>query len=123
MKLFSFYFRPLFVDAQNVFQWVLSVENLLVLILHLLVVYFFVRYWKRIKTDTLFKIVLVFALVAGVLYVQRYANLGIFVRTKVMVQPFIVLGLLRVFILYQRPRRIDEIASPASSGFAKSNLK
>lgn len=123
MKLFSFYFRPLFVDAQNVFQWVLSVENLLVLILHLLVVYFFVRYWKRIKTDTLFKIVLVFALVAGVLYVQRYANLGLFVRTKVMEQPFIVLGLLRVFILYQRPRRIDEIASPASSGFAKSNLK
>tara|TARA_R110000850_G_scaffold218852_2_gene344390 strand:- start:8822 stop:9928 length:1107 start_codon:yes stop_codon:yes gene_type:complete len=97
MKLFSFYFRPLFVDAQNVFQWVLSVENLFLILLHLFVLYVFIRYWKRIQTDTLFKIVLVFALVAGLLYVQRYANLGIFARTKVMIQPFLVLGLLGCF--------------------------
>jgi len=100
MKLFSFYFRPLFVDAQNLFQWVLSLENLLIIALHLFVAYLFVRYWKTIKTDTLFKILLVFTLVAGLLYVQRYANLGIFTRTKVMVQPFFVLGLLRCLMFY-----------------------
>jgi len=94
MKLFSFYFRPLFMDAQNLIQWVLSLENALIVALHLFVVWLFLSYWKSLKTDTLFKILVVFALVAGLLYVQRYANLGIFARTKVMVQPFLVLGLL-----------------------------
>jgi len=111
MKLFSFYFRPLFADAQNLFQWVLSVENLILIALHLFVVYLFVRYWKTVKTDTLFKIVLVFALVAGVLYVQRYANLGIFARTKVMMQPFLVLGLFGVVKFYKSRNWVNGIAS------------
>ncbi len=113
MKLFSFYFRPLFADTQNLFQWVLSVENLILIALHLFVVYLFVRYWKTVKTDTLFKIVLVFALVAGVLYVQRYANLGIFARTKVMMQPFLVLGLLWFVKFYKTGGGGDVIASVA----------
>jgi len=110
MKLFSFYFRPLFVDAQNLFQWVLSVENLLIIALHLFVAFLFVGYWKTIKTDTLFKILLVFTLVAGLLYVQRYANLGIFARTKVMVQPFLVLGLLRCVMFFNARKNVGGIA-------------
>jgi hypothetical protein len=96
MKLFSFYFRPLFFDAQDINGWVLSLENAITLLAHILGLALIVRFYKRIEWDRLSQIILLYVLVAGLIYVQRYAALGIFVRTKIMIQPFVMLLILKV---------------------------
>ena len=92
-KIFAFYFRPLFFDTDHMYGLVLSIENLLYLLLHIFVLFIVVKYWRVFKTDKLFKIILLFTIISVLLYVQRYAGLGIFVRTKVMIQPFTIMAL------------------------------
>lgn len=42
------------------------------------------------------KTVFLFTFIASVLYIERYANLGIFMRTKIMFQPFMTVALLMI---------------------------
>ena len=98
-KMFSFYFRPLFYDANSILSLFASLENIFVLIIHSISLYFIIRFRKKISYPEWLKWILVFTLICGILYVQRYANLGIFMRTKMMFQPFALIGLL--FIIKQ----------------------
>ncbi|PWA04024.1 hypothetical protein DB895_13025 [Flavobacterium psychrotolerans] len=98
-QLFSFYFRPLFFDANSLFQHLASVENVFVFAIHLLGILFALRDYKKIHYPQWVKMVFLFTLICGLLYVQRYANLGIFMRTKMMFQPFTLIALL--FIIKQ----------------------
>ncbi|KAB1155841.1 hypothetical protein [Flavobacterium luteum] len=98
-KMFSFYFRPLFYDANSILSLFSSLENVFVLSIHIIGLYFIVRFRNKIIFTEWLKWILVFTLVCGILYVERYANLGIFMRTKMMFQPFIIVGLL--FIIKQ----------------------
>ncbi|NBU81356.1 MAG: hypothetical protein EBS55_06880 [Flavobacteriaceae bacterium] len=95
-KLFSFHFRPLFFDAHNVSMMLASLENLIILLLFVLALLIILRYYSRLVFPAWMKITFWFALLATVVYIERYANLGIFMRTKVMFQPFLLIALLQI---------------------------
>jgi hypothetical protein len=93
-KMFSFYFRPLFFDANSILSLFASLENVFVFCIHSIGLYIIVRFRNRIIFTEWLKWILVFTLICGLLYVERYANLGIFMRTKMMFQPFTIIALL-----------------------------
>lgn len=97
-KLFSFYFRPLFYDVNSVLGFFVSIENIFILFIHCLSLFFMLRF-KSLQYTEWVKYVFVFTIICGLIYVQRYANLGIFIRTKMMFQPFTIIALL--FIIKQ----------------------
>jgi hypothetical protein len=73
-----------------------SVENLFYLLVFLLALFFAIRFWSKIRYTKEMKVVFLFSFIASLLYVERYANLGIFMRTKMMFQPFLMVAFLLV---------------------------
>ncbi|MGL2966868.1 hypothetical protein [Flavobacterium sp. XGLA_31] len=92
-RIFAFNFRPLFFDVKSILGVLASVENALVLFVCLLGLFFSIRYLNKIHYSNWMKVAFGFALISSLLYVQRYANLGIFMRTKMMFQPFMMVAL------------------------------
>lgn len=103
-KVFTFYFRPLFNEIPSFFGIVLGIENVLVLLLHFFAIGCLWSNWKRISFSTVQKIILVFALISGLVIVQRYSGLGIFARTKIMIQPFVCCVLLWILQFKNRKK-------------------
>ncbi len=106
-KLFSFNFRPLFFDSHSIWAFFASLENSFILLLHFIGLLILFFYHKKIYFPEWMKIVLLFALLFCLVYVQRYANLGIFMRTKIMFQPFIIIAMLFVIkqgVIIQKTR-------------------
>ena len=95
-KLFSFNFRPLFYDVRSTTTLMASIENTIVLSIHLLGLFYLLKFFSKIVFPNWIKIAFLFTIIASILYVQRYANLGIFMRTKVMFQPFLLVALLYI---------------------------
>ena len=95
-KLFSFHFRPLFFDAHNVSMMLASVENVVMFLLFVVALLVILRYYSQLVFPTWIKISFWFTLLVTIIYVERYANLGIFMRTKVMFQPFLLIALLHI---------------------------
>ena len=95
-KLFAFNFRPLFFDSNTIWAFFASIENCLVLMLHGIALFFAVMLYTKVNFTQWMKIVFLFTFIACILYVQRYANLGIFMRTKMMFQPFMMIALLSI---------------------------
>lgn len=89
MKLFTFYFRPLFENPDNLIYWVLSVENSFLLMLLSVGVFLVVKYRSIFCKDDFSKFIILFCLIGGLLFTQRYSGLGIFVRTKIMFLPYL----------------------------------
>ncbi len=98
-KFFSFNFRPLFFDSNSIWAFFASLENCLILLLHLVTLVVILLYYKNIIFPEWMKVVLLFSLVFSLVYIQRYANLGIFMRTKIMFQPFLLVGF--IYIIQQ----------------------
>ena len=92
-KWFSFNFRPLFFDAHSVLGLLASIENLLSLIVFVTALFLIIRFYHSIDFVPQIKVVFLFTFIVGLLYVERYANLGIFMRTKIMFQPFMLIVL------------------------------
>lgn len=97
-KIFSFNFRPLFFDANTLWMLFASIENSIVLLLYGASLFFVVKYYKKINFTQCMKIAFLFTFIASMLYVQRYANLGIFMRTKIMFEPFALVALFYICI-------------------------
>lgn len=95
-KLFSFNFRPLFFDAHSFWQIMASAENGFMLCIVLLVLFYGVKFYSKISFPNWLLFAFAFAVISSLLYVQRYANLGIFMRTKMLFQPFLLVGLLYI---------------------------
>jgi low affinity Fe/Cu permease len=93
-RIFSFNFRPLFYDVKSFSGSVASIENLLTLIVCLLGLFYIVKLRNKMHYYSWMKIAFWFSLIASLLYIQRYANLGIFMRTKIMFQPFLIIAFL-----------------------------
>lgn len=93
-KLFAFYFRPLLHEIPSFYGLVLGLENSLILVLHLVAFALFLRHYKEVVFPLVFKAILLFAVISGLLIVQRYSGFGIFARTKIMIQPFVMVVLL-----------------------------
>lgn len=106
-KLFAFYFRPMFFDAHNSYGIIISVENLFMLMLCSIAMFLFIKYYKNIQIGIIGKSILLYAIIAGFLFVQRYSDLGLIQRTKSLIQPFVLLLIIKVFmnvkeILYEK---------------------
>lgn len=95
-RWFSFHFRPLFYDTHNLYMILASIENLILLILFLFVSVFILLFYKKIIFYDWMKIIFLFNILGTVLYIERYANLGIFMRTKVMFEPFLLISFLSI---------------------------
>lgn len=95
-KLFSFNFRPLFYDSYSIWMILASLENLLFLFFIIVTLVFIILNFKKIVFKDWMRIVFLFTMIASLIYVQRYANLGIFMRTKIMFQPFLWIAILYI---------------------------
>lgn len=95
-KFFAFYFRPLFFDVHNVYGFFISIENLITLIIHLVILFLIIKNFKVLKLDLLSKAIILYGFIAGLLFVQRYSDLGLIIRTKALIQPFIILALIKI---------------------------
>lgn len=93
-RIFSFNFRPLFYDVKSFLGIIASIENILTLMVCLLGLFCIVKFRNKIHYYTWIKIAFGFSIIASLLYIQRYANLGIFMRTKIMFQPFLIIAFL-----------------------------
>jgi len=96
-KLFSLNFRPLFFDAYTVWTFLASIENMIAIVFSSFAILFFVRFFNKIHFLEWTKIAFLFTLFSSLVYVQRYANFGIFMRTKIMFQPYIWIVILFIF--------------------------
>jgi hypothetical protein len=90
-RLWALNFRPLFWDARSFYDFILSVENLLIVALLLTALVVGIKKAKHIKWDAFAKMSILFFCIASLFYIQRYSCLGIFVRTKVMYLPFLLI--------------------------------
>lgn len=95
-RIFALNFRPLFFDAHSFFSLVLSVENVLTLLLMFLALMSYIVRFKTIKLDTFARISLLFFVVSSLFFIQRYSCLGIFVRTKIMYAPFVLILAIKI---------------------------
>lgn len=88
-KLFTFLFRPLFIDAPNLIGVFTSIEDLLCLILTFQMLKLLLLYFK--KVNSFFVIVIISFLVTSLALAQITGNLGIAVRQKAQVFPLFFL--------------------------------
>lgn len=95
-KIFSFHFRPLFFDSHSLAMVFASMENLLMLIIFIIALVVVFRYYTQLVFPSWMKIIFWFTFLTTVVYIERYANLGIFMRTKMMFQPFLLVALLYI---------------------------
>lgn len=103
-KFFTFWFRPLFIDAPNILGIITSIENLLYLFL-------FAKIIKRdflkfvIKSPSIIKMSLVIFLTSSFALTFVMSNLGIIIRQKSMVMYFIFF----VIYYYLAQKKYDRI--------------
>lgn len=103
-KLFTFWFRPLFLDAPNILGLITSVENLLYLILFTKIIRFdFISFIRN--SPSLVKMSLVIFLMASFAMTFIMSNLGIIMRQKSMVMYFLFF----VIYYYLAQKKYDKI--------------
>ena len=91
MKMFTFWFRPLFIDGQGVFGFIVSFENLLYLYMFFIFIKEGFLTWN--KWNGWFRICLFIFFLGSFILAQVSGNLGIAMRQKAQFMPFF-------FILY-----------------------
>lgn len=89
MKMFTFWFRPLFFDGQGALGILVSFENLLYLFMFYVVLKKGVLYWG--DWNGWFRICLFFFLFGSFALAQVTGNLGIAMRQKAQLMPFFFL--------------------------------
>jgi hypothetical protein len=99
-KLFALNFRPFFLDASTIWAIFASIENMIALTMFCITCVILLVYAKKVKFPSWVIVIVVYFAIASLLYIQRYANLGIFMRTKIMYQPFLYLVFLYYFKYY-----------------------
>lgn len=99
-RFFALNFRPLFWDADSFLSLILSVENGLVLLLLSGALFACIRNFKTLKGDSFANLSMAFFLISSCFFIQRYACLGIFVRTKMMYMPFLLVAALKIILPY-----------------------
>lgn len=103
-RLWALNFRPFFTDASSLYAWVLSAENFLVLLLLLGALLMGTRKYKNIQFDDFTRTALLFFIIASLFFIQRYSCLGIFVRTKIMYMPFLLIAALQLTQIKSLPK-------------------
>ena len=91
LKLFTFWFRPLFLDGLGALGFIASFENLICLIMFVQMIRYATKTWG--KWNGYFRIAVFIFLLASFILAQVSGNLGIALRQKAQIMPFF-------FILY-----------------------
>jgi len=91
MKMFTFWFRPLFIDGQGAFGFIVSFENVITLYMFFLFVRDGIFAWKT--WNGWFRICFFIFILGSFILAQVTGNLGIAMRQKAQFMPFF-------FILY-----------------------
>lgn len=92
VKYFTYFFRPLPYEANNLFQLFISFENLYLLFVTIIIFFItFKSFSKNIKKNFNYKIAIIFFYVVITSYVLAYTttNFGVSSRQKFMVLPYI----------------------------------
>jgi hypothetical protein len=85
-KLFTFWFRPLFVDGLGALGLIVSFENLICLIMFIYLIRFGIKSWGN--WNGYFRIVVFIFLLGSFMLAQVSGNLGIALRQKAQFMPF-----------------------------------
>lgn len=104
-RLFALNFRPFFEKPLSLYSLVLSAENLIILVILLYALGWLIRHYRRVKLDDFFQIAVWFGLISSLFFIQRYSCLGIFVRTKIMYLPFLLIAALQIITQIKSPPR------------------
>jgi hypothetical protein len=91
MKMFTFWFRPLFVDASGIMGLIVSIENLLYLFFFYVIIKSVLQNW--LNWNGWFRISIFIFLLGSFILAQVTGNLGIAIRQKAQFMPFL-------FIIY-----------------------
>ena len=100
LKFFTFLFRPLFFDAKGTLWWMVSVENLILLILAALT--FSRKLWPllfKYRVSFFMRFNFFFFLVGLTAFSLSIANMGIAIRQKTMLMPSFIIIAISVYAL------------------------
>jgi hypothetical protein len=86
MKMFTFWFRPLFIDASGVMGLIVSIENLLYLYFFVVTIKSAVQNWM--DWNGWFRISIFVFILGSFILAQVTGNLGIAIRQKAQFMPF-----------------------------------
>jgi hypothetical protein len=95
-RLFALNFRPVFSYSYSLFQAVLSMESIMTLFIMLYAIYIYCRNYRTTRPDMFTGIAMLFFLISSLFFIQRYSCLGIFVRTRIMYLPFVLIAALKI---------------------------
>lgn len=113
MKLFTFWFRPLFVDSGGAVGLIASFENMFYLVMFLIIIREGILHWT--DWNGWFRICLFFFLFASLALAQVTGNLGVAMRQKAQVMPFFFIIFCKAFSY--RNRVSDEYAVEPATTF------
>lgn len=108
VRLFTYLFRPLFVDAGNVLGLASSVENLVLLLIVAIAVFSIFGRKRSVLPNFAWVATLLFSLLTWGVLANTTANLGIATRQKWMFVPLLLVWLLS----YLRPPKGETSLSP-----------
>lgn len=103
-KIFTFWFRPLFLDAPGILGIIVSIENLIYLMLFgkILKLDFF-KFWKKAPSQVKSSLIIFILTSFGMTFIM--SNLGIMIRQKTMIMYF-MLFVIYYFLAYQNSNEV-----------------
>ena len=108
LKVFTFLYRPLFFDINGVLGLIASIENLLLLLISLQLLW--QRPWRTFMASPfVIKGLIIFMILGTIVFSQSLGNLGIMIRMRNMLLPALIL-----FIYWNNSFRIQERKSANS---------
>lgn len=88
VKIFTFLFRPFIFDIHDVATLILAIENTFLFIIFVWAIQ--IRFKWKIKLPYQVQAILFFSLITTIFYCYRETNLGIIIRMKNMLLPFLI---------------------------------
>lgn len=104
-KLFTFLFRPLFVDSPNILGIITSLENVIGIVLFLHMFYMLLK--SSIKWNNFMLFSFIFFFVSSLMLAQVCGNLGIAIRQKAQIMPIFFMIYVKIYIDYKK--RVSKI--------------
>jgi hypothetical protein len=108
LKLFTFWFRPLFVDAPNAVGFIVSFENLYYLYIFSFVIIYGYKYWSQL--NVWYRICIFMFILASIVLSQVTGNLGIALRQKAQIMPLLFIFASKLVLLKHDFRNSDQVS-------------
>lgn len=108
MKLFTFWFRPLFIDAPNIVGLIVSFENLYYIYIFSVVIIYGYKYWG--KLNGWYRICIFMFILSSIVLSQVSGNLGIALRQKAQVMPLLFIFASKLILLRRDYRKLNQVS-------------